>query len=112
MATSTGNALGTVLHQAATDGINMNEETQAESLRYWKKIANALIDFLADTNSNPITIKCGSNSIVINGSGITENAAVITHKSGDSQLVIDDSGITENAAAKISSIGQTNTAPA
>jgi hypothetical protein len=76
MATSTGNTLGERLHRAAADGINMEQATQDESLLYWKKIANAFVDFLADMGSgNPITIKCGSTEFTISSSGIFGKAS-------------------------------------
>jgi hypothetical protein len=78
MATSTGDSLGQKLHEAATNGINMDQSTQDESLMYWKKIANALIDFLANMDGgNPITIKCGSTEFTISSTGITGTSAAV-----------------------------------
>jgi hypothetical protein len=75
MATSTGDALGEKLNEASTSGIDMDQETKEESLMRWKKIANALIDFLANTGAdNPITFKCGSTEFTISASGISGKA--------------------------------------
>jgi hypothetical protein len=87
MATSTGDVLGTRLHEAATDGIEMYAETTEESLFYWKRIANAMIDFFADMGGgNPIIFKCGDSKLTITNTGILG-------QKGTSELSVDSAGI-------------------
>ena len=79
--------LGERLHTAATAGIPMETETTDESRYYWKRIANALVDFFGNMGGdNPITFKCGDSVFTITATSITA-----THK--QSQQVIDQSGI-------------------
>jgi hypothetical protein len=63
--------LGERLHTAATGGITMEPETTKESRYYWKRIANALVDFFANMGGeNPITFKCGDSVLTITGESI------------------------------------------
>jgi hypothetical protein len=84
---STGDMLGEMLHVAATGGINMEAETAEESRYYWKRIANALVDFFGNMGGeNPITFKCGDSVLTITATSITA-----TH--GQARQVINSSGI-------------------
>jgi hypothetical protein len=96
---ATGDALGQKLHEAAIQGITMSDDERNRSLAAWKAISNALIDFLADMGTNPLTLTCGSSTLTVSSSGITIESNVTSIKNGSSEVIVDSSGVTASGLA-------------
>jgi hypothetical protein len=96
---ATGDALGQKLHDAATQGITMSNDEKNSSLTKWKAISNALIDFLANTDNNPLTLKCGTSTLTVNSSGITIESDLTSIKKGTSEVKVNSSGVTATGSA-------------
>lgn len=96
---TTGDALGQKLHDAAAQGIPMSDDERNSSLTTWKAISNALIDFLGAMGDNPLTLKCGSSTLTVSSSGITIESDETSLKKGSSEVRVNASGVTASGLA-------------